>query len=290
MASFGHRGGRGSNTGERVTTRDLKPASQPRAGRWRFVPLALLLLGAGAVLGTGAHRYLSLEAVIEHRERLQGLVEAHAAAAVVVYVGVYVAAVTLSIPGAVFLTILGGFLFGWLLGGAAAVVAATLGAIGVFLIARTSVGDALLRRAGRRIQALAAGFRADALSYLLFLRLLPVVPFWVTNLASAFFGVPLRTFALGTMIGVVPGTYAFAVVGSGLDSVIRAQKEAREACLRAGGAACSVDLSVASLLTPPMIAAIAALAVLALAPVLVRRYLGGRLKGFDPRGGPGAGE
>lgn len=254
------------------------------------MPLALLLLGAGAVLGTGAHRYLSLEAVIEHRERLQGLVEAHAAAAVVVYVGVYVAAVTLSIPGAVFLTILGGFLFGWLLGGAAAVVSATLGAIGVFLIARTSVGDALLRRAGRRIQALAAGFRADALSYLLFLRLLPVVPFWLTNLASAFFGVPLRTFALGTMIGVVPGTYAFAVVGSGLDSVIRAQKEAREACLRAGGAACSVDLSLASLLTPPMIAAIVALAVLALAPVLVRRYLGGRLKGFDRRGGPEAGE
>jgi len=133
--------------------------------------------------------------------------------------------------------------------------------------------------AGRRVQALAAGFRADAFSYLLFLRFLPIVPFWITNLASALFGVPLRTFALGTMIGVIPATYAFAVAGAGLDSIIRAQQEARDACLAARAGPCSIDLTLSNLLTPQTIAALAALGVLALAPVLIKRFYGDRLKG-----------
>ena len=99
------------------------------------------------------------------------------------------------------------------------------------------------------------------------------MPFWVTNLACALFGVPLRTFVAGTMIGIVPGTYAFAVAGSGLDSIIGAQQQAREACLAAGGRECGLDLSVGSLLTPQIVAAFAALGVLALAPVLVKRFL-----------------
>jgi uncharacterized membrane protein YdjX (TVP38/TMEM64 family) len=266
-----------------VTARDR--GSENRTSAWRFVPLAVLILGAGAVLWSGAYRLLSLEALIEHRERLQVFVEAHAAKAMLLYMTVYITAVTLSIPGAVFLTILGGFLFGWLVGGAAAVISATLGAIGVFLIARTSVGDGLLQRAGRRIQSLAAGFRADAFSYLLFLRFLPVVPFWITNLASALFGVPLRTFSLGTMIGLIPGTYAFAMAGAGLDSVIRRQQEAREACLAGGGTACGLDLSLSSLLTPQMIAAFVALGVLALAPVLVKRFYGHKLRGLGRKAG-----
>jgi uncharacterized membrane protein YdjX (TVP38/TMEM64 family) len=255
-----------------VTGRDRE--LQGRASRWRFVPLVLLGLAAGIALVSGVPRYLSLEGLIENRERLQAFVELHASQALLVYMGVYIAAVTLSIPGAVFLTILGGFLFGWLVGGAAAVISSTLGAIGVFLIARTSVGDSLLARAGRRIQSLAAGFRADAFAYLLFLRFLPVVPFWITNLASALFGVPLRTFALGTAIGVIPATYTFAIAGAGLDSIIGAQQAAREACLAAQRDDCTFDLSLSSLLTPQIIAAFAALGVLALAPVLVKRFYG----------------
>ena len=247
-------------------------APDSRPSLWRLLPLALLLLGAAAVFATGAHRYLSLEALIQQREQLQSFVASRGTTAMLVYMAVYVTAVTLSVPGAVFLTIIGGFLFGWLVGGAAAAIAATLGATGVFLIARTSIGDALLKRAGPRLQALAAGFREDAFSYLLFLRFLPVVPFWVTNLACALFGVPLRTFVLGTMIGLIPGTYAFAVAGSGLDSIIGAQQQARDACLAAGGSECGLDLSLASLLTPQIVAAFVALGVLALAPVLVKRF------------------
>jgi uncharacterized membrane protein YdjX (TVP38/TMEM64 family) len=238
---------------------------------WRYLPLGLALVGVVVVFATGTHRYLRLEALMDHRERLQGFVAAHGSEALLIYMAVYVAAVTLSIPGGAVLTILGGFLFGWLVGAAAAAISATLGAIGVFLIARTSIGDALLRRAGSRVQKLAAGFREDAFSYLLFLRFLPVVPFWVTNLASALFGVPFKTFVIATQIGMIPATIAFAVAGSGLDRVIGTQQQARDACKAAGGVDCGLHLGLRHLLTPQIVAAFALLGVMALAPVIVKR-------------------
>ncbi|WP_046862275.1 TVP38/TMEM64 family protein [Microvirga massiliensis] len=237
----------------------------------RILPALVLVLGFVAFFASGAHRYLSLAAIVEHRDRLRGLVASHGLSTILVYMSVYVTAVALSVPGAVFLTILGGFLFGWLLGGALASLSATLGATALFLIARTSIGDALLRRAGPRVQALAAGFREDALSYLLFLRLLPIVPFWITNLASAFFGVPLRIYVLATQIGLIPATFAFAIAGSGLDSVIAAHREARDSCLAAARADCEIGLSVESLLTPEIVISLVVLSFLALAPVLAKR-------------------
>jgi uncharacterized membrane protein YdjX (TVP38/TMEM64 family) len=185
----------------------------------------------------------------------------------------------------VFLTVFGGFLFGWLVGGIAAAVAASIGATIVFLIARTSVGDVLLRRAGPRLKRLAEGFREDALSYLLFLRLVPVFPFWLVNLAPAFLGVPLKTFVLGTSIGVVPNTFAFAFAGAGLDSVIDAQKAAKQACIAAGRSDCYMHLDLHALVTPKLLIALGMLGALALIPVLVRRY-GRRLKPLDA-GQPG---
>jgi uncharacterized membrane protein YdjX (TVP38/TMEM64 family) len=238
---------------------------------WRYLPLVLALAGIAAVFATGAHRYLRLESLLDHRDRLQEFVAAHSSRALLLYMAVYIAAVTLSIPVGAALTIIGGFLFGWLVGAAAAAISATLGGIGVFLIARTSIGDALMRRAGSRIQRLAAGFREDAFSYLLFLRFLPVVPFWVTNLASALFGVPLKTFVLATQIGMIPATFAFAVAGSGLDSVVAAQQQARAACLNAGGSDCGLHLGVRHLVTPQIVAAFALLGLMALAPVAVKR-------------------
>lgn len=250
-----------------IETKHRAPAS------WRrYLPLAVLLLCTAAVLASGAHRLLSLENIVAYRDRLQAVADAHGSLALLAYCAAYVSAVALSVPGAVFLTILGGFLFGWLVGGAVAAFSATLGALLVFLIARTSIGDVLARKAGPRLSALADGFRQDAFSYLLFLRLLPVVPFWLANLAPACFGVRTRTFAAATMIGILPATFAFASAGAGLDSVIAAQKEALRACKRAGRTDCAFDLSAWSILTPELLAALAALGVVALIPVAVRRW------------------
>src|SRR5690606_3435559 len=124
-----------------------------------------------------------------HREAIDAFVTEHRLLAVLAFVGIYVVTVALSLPGATFLTVTGGFLFGVALGASAAVVGATLGAIVIFLVARTALGEPLMRKAGPRAVRLAKGFRQDAFSYLLFLRLVPAFPFFLVNLVPAFAGV-----------------------------------------------------------------------------------------------------
>ncbi len=244
----------------------------------RFLPL-LVLVAVGAVIYlNGWHKYLSLEQIAVNRDVLQGFVSSNVVLALLAYAAIYVGVVALSLPGGALLTITGGFLFGWLLGGLTTVVAATVGASLLFLIARTSLGEALADKAGPWLEKLSAGFREDALSYLLFLRLVPAFPFWLVNLAPAFLGVPLATYVIGTFVGIIPGTFAFAFVGAGLDSIIEAQQAAYQECLaKHSGAAenpCSFSLDPGSLLTPEILAAFAALGVVALIPVVVKKVRG----------------
>ncbi len=252
----------------------------------RFVPLAVLIAAMLAVFATGLYRELKLDNLIARRDDLRAFVAAHETKALVLYAVIYIGAVALSVPGALFLTIFGGFLFGWLMGGIAAVLAASIGATILFLIARTSVGVALVERAGPRLKRLAEGFHEDAFAYLLFLRLVPVFPFWLVNLAPALIGVPLRTFVLATVVGIVPSTFAFAFAGAGLDSVIAAQKAAKQACIAAGGTDCYRGLELHALVTPKLVIALGLLGLVALIPVIVRRY-GRRLRPLDAgRRGP----
>ena len=150
-------------------------------------------------------------------------------------------------------------------------VSATIGAICIFLIARSAIGEYLVRRAGPVAERLAVGFRADAFSYLLFLRLVPIFPFWMVNLVPALAGVRLATFAAATALGVIPATFVFAFVGAGLDSVIAAQQAAYRSCLAAARSDCRLEFHVNAALTPELIGALTALGVLALVPVLVKR-------------------
>src|SRR5262245_23835061 len=242
----------------------------------RLLPVAAIVLVAVAVLAMGWHHHLSVETLVRHRAALDDFVDAHYAAALAVFVLVYVVAVSLSIPGALFLTIAGGLLFGTVVGGVAAVVAATSGATLVFLIARSAFGEYVVRRAGPRLSKIVSGFCADAFSYLLFLRLVPVFPFFLVNLAPALVGVRLATFVAATAIGIVPGTFVYASVGAGLDSVIHARAAMYHDCLAAGGLDCRLDFDPAAALTPQMIGALIALGLLALAPVVVRRLFGRR--------------
>ena len=118
---------------------------------------------------------------------------------------------------------------------------------------------------------MAEGFRADAFSYLLFLRLVPIFPFWLVNLVPAVCGVSLATFAAATALGVIPATFAFAFVGAGLESVVVAQEAAYRACVAAGQTDCRLEFHLKTVMTPEIMAALAALGVLALIPVVVKR-------------------
>ena len=158
----------------------------------RFAPIAVIVLAMVAVFATGAHRHVSLETLVRHRMAIDAFIDAHGVAAVAAFMAIYIVVVALSIPGALFLTISGGILFGALVGGIATVIGATIGATIIFLVARSACGESLVRRAGPLACKIADGFRADAFSYLLFLRLVPAFPFFLVNLVPALVGVKLR--------------------------------------------------------------------------------------------------
>ena len=246
--------------------------TRARPGWRRFLPLGLLALALVAIVASGLHRYLTLEAFIGRREQLAGWVEAHHFLALLIFVVAYTMAVAVSVPGASLLTVAGGFLFGGLIGGTAAVVAATLGATLLFMAAGTSFGAMLQARAGGFLARLQKGFEQDAAAYMLFLRLVPAFPFWAVNLAPALLGVRLWTFVWTTFVGIIPGTFAFAFAGAGIDSVALAQKQAYESCLASGAQGCTMHLYLHQLVTPQLIVACVALGVVALIPVLLRRW------------------
>ncbi len=235
----------------------------------RLWPLAVIAFLAAAIYGAGLHREVSFETLVRHHAAIDGFVAAHKGAAVAAFVGLYIAVAALSIPAGAVLTTIGGFLFGAVTGALAAVLGATIGATIIFLVAKSAVGEHLVRRAGPRAAKFADGFRANAFTYMLFLRLVPF-PFWLINLAPALFGVPLTTFVAATAIGIVPATFAFAMFGAGLDSAVAAQEAAYQACLAAGRSDCRVVFEPRLLLTPQLLAALAVLAIVGLIPLVAK--------------------
>ena len=235
--------------------------------------MIVLLAAIGVFYLLGLYRYVSLETVAKHRDALAAFVSEHTALAVAAYILVYVAIVSLSFPVAAPLSIVGGFLLGWITGAIVTIIAATIGAIVVYSIVRTTIGEILLRKLGPAAQRLAKGFNEDAFSYLLFLRLVPAFPFFAVNAAAGLTGVPLRTFALATFIGIIPGTLAFTYLGTGLDSIIDAQKRRYYDCIAAHGKEnCTFTLDAGTLVTTELLIAFAALGVMALIPVVIRRW------------------
>jgi uncharacterized membrane protein YdjX (TVP38/TMEM64 family) len=227
--------------------------------------VAMLLV---MVYAMGWHRELSWEALVRHRSLIDDFVAKHKFAAVGAFIALYIAVAALSIPAGVLLTTIGGFLFGTIIGGLAAIFGATIGASIIFLIAKSAVGEHLVRRAGPLAARFAEGFRANAFSYMLFLRLVPF-PFWLVNLAPALFGVRFSTFVAATAIGIIPATFAFAFFGSGLGSAIAAQQAAFNACRATARTDCSIKLD-AAMLTPELLAALAALCTVGLIPIVLK--------------------
>jgi len=244
-----------------VTT--VEQPAAPRPWWRRLLPLAVLLLVIGLALAFDLHRYLAFETLQQHHDTLRRVVEDWPVLTALGFVVVYAAATAVSLPGAAFLTITGGFLFGVWLGGLLAVSGATVGAIAIFLIAKTSLGDGLRQSAGPWLRRMQAGFNENALSYLLVLRLIPAFPFWIVNIVPAFLGVKLRDYAIATFFGIMPGGFVYASVGNGLGAVIEAGDEP--------------DLGI--ILEPVILAPILGLALLALLPVAYRKLKQRRVAG-----------
>lgn len=236
----------------------------------RWLPLIVVIVSMAAVWALGLHNYLSFKTIGLNYEVLQAFISKNLALSVLLYMAAYVAVVALSLPGGLVMTLTGGLLFGWQVGTPAAVIAATIGATIIFLVAKTSFGEAMVTKAGPWLGKLREGFQENALSYLLFLRLVPAFPFVVVNLAPALLGVPLKTYVVGTLIGIIPGTAAYSIAGAGLGSIVEAQNAAYNACRAAKGeAGCVYSIDFSALVTRELVFAGIALGVVALIPVAI---------------------
>ena len=153
------------------------------------------------------------------------------------------------------------------------IIGATIGAIIVFQIVKTSLGAPLAERAGPFVKKLTDGFARDSFNYLLFLRLTPIVPFFAVNAVAGLCRVDLRTFVTATILGIIPGSLAFAWLGSGLEGVLQKSVQEFEACMASGKAdGCMLKISALSLLSPQLLAGLSLLGVISLVPIAIRRW------------------
>lgn len=176
-----------------------------------------------AVFTSGVTQYLNLEALRANEAALRGFIDTNLFLALLAFIGVYALATTVSLPGAAILTLAGGYLFGTWVGGSATVVGATVGAILVFYAVRTSLGEALRAKAeasGGTLKKVIDGVGQGAFGYILTLRLIPLAPFWLVNVAAALAHAPLRAYALATFLGIMPATFIYSGIGAGIGALV----------------------------------------------------------------------
>jgi uncharacterized membrane protein YdjX (TVP38/TMEM64 family) len=184
--------------------------------------LALLVLAALAV-GTffwfDLSRFLTLESLKANRQALLDFYATHTLTMVAGFMAVYIIQTALSLPGAAILSLAAGAIFGSIMGTVYAVIAASVGATLAFLVTRYLLRDFVLARFGNRLEGMNRELEQRGFNYLLFLRLVPVFPFFLINLAAGLTRLPLRTFVIGTLLGIIPGGFVFVNAGASLATI-----------------------------------------------------------------------
>jgi uncharacterized membrane protein YdjX (TVP38/TMEM64 family) len=227
----------------------------------RFGPVAVLLVLLLAALVSGLADHLSLEELRARGESLRELARQRPLFSLAVYVALYVVTVSISLPGALIMSLSGGFLFGPVLGGAAAVSGVTGGSTIVFLVSKSAFGTFMKAWENPLLLRVEEGFREDAFAYLLTLRLIPAFPLLLVNIAAGLMNVPLRTFLTASILGVLPSSMIYAGIGSGLGHVF----------------AQSGPIALSSLLSPQIYLPVIGMGALAFLPPLWRHWRRGRV-------------
>jgi uncharacterized membrane protein YdjX (TVP38/TMEM64 family) len=214
---------------EQTTSSALTDGPKPL---WkRLLPLGIIGAALAVFLALGGPDYVSMDSLRDNREFLSGLVANNFVLVMLGFIATYAVLVAISFPGAGFLSIFGGFLFGTLTGGFANVIGATIGATSIFLAARYAFGDALSKKAGPYMQKFEKGLKENELSYLFILRLIPAFPFFIVNIVPALFDVKIRNYMLSTFFGIIPGALVYASVGAGVGAIFDSGGEANLAGL-----------------------------------------------------------
>jgi uncharacterized membrane protein YdjX (TVP38/TMEM64 family) len=221
----------------------------------RWLPLTVLIILFALFFYFRLYQYLSFDMLKTHRNGLLQWRETHLFLAIASFMLIYMLAVAISIPGATILTLIGGFLFGAWLGTLLVVVSATIGAMIIFGAVNTAFGESLVRKASGKLKAFEKGFADNAFSYSMVLRLVPIFPFWLINVVSPLLSVPFRTFVITTFLGIIPGTFVYVWLGSGLGAIFDQNK--------------SLDLGI--IFKPYILLPLIGLALLALLPAIYHK-------------------
>ena len=222
---------------------------------YRLIPLVILLIALGLFFYFKLYRFISFTALQQHHEVLIHWTKANLLLVSLIYLGVYIVMTAISVPGAAIMSITGGFLFGIYLGTLYIIISATIGAIIIFMAAKTAFAELLLTKAGPLVKQMEKGFQENAMSYLLFLRFIPIFPFWLVNIVPALLNVRLRIFIIATFIGIIPGSLVYASLGNGLGTILSSEQ--------------TTDLHI--LFKPSILWPLVGLAVLSLIPVIYKR-------------------
>lgn len=207
---------------ETQTADGAAQAASPRRrlSWWLILPVAILAAGLAAFIVFDLASYFSYGTLRDHRASVTGFVEDNYGLAALAFVLVYVVVVAFSLPVALYMSVIGGFLFGSYYGTVWIVIGATLGATALFLIARTTLGRLFRGKAGGTLEKMEAGFRANEWSYMFVLRLVPLFPFYLVNIVPAFLKVRTSTYVVATFFGIIPGAFVLASFGNGADALL----------------------------------------------------------------------
>lgn len=217
--------------------------------------MALIIILMIVAYASGVTHYFTFETLKERHIAIQDFVSRHAVLTPVLFILIYIISSALSLPIGIFLSLLGGYLFSQPWSTLCVVVGATIGATCIFLAAKTALGDFLRKKAGPFLKKMEKGFQKNATSYLLFLRLVPIFPFWLVNLAPAFFGIKLRTFIWTTFVGIIPGAFVFTQAGDAISAILNTQGE----------------ISIDAIFNIQVKIALIALGIFALIPILIKK-------------------
>lgn len=198
-------------------------------------------------------RYLTLESLKANRQLLLDYYAAHKVLTVASFMAIYIIQTILSLPGAAILSLAAGAIFGSILGTVYASIAATIGATLAFLFTRYLLRDVVLNKFGSKLEGMNRELESRGFNYLLFLRLVPIFPFFLINLAAGLTRLPLRTFFWGTILGIIPAGFVF---------------------VNAGASLATID-SLSDIASPRVLGSFALLGLFALIPVLYNRFFRG---------------
>jgi uncharacterized membrane protein YdjX (TVP38/TMEM64 family) len=217
----------------------------------------LVIVGAIAVglfFYFDLQRFLTLTALKANRQTLLDYYATHKLIMVAGFMAIYIIQTALSLPGAAILSLAAGAIFGSIMGTVYANIAATAGATLAFLITRYLLRDVVLNKFGDKLEGMNRELEERGFSYLLFLRLVPLFPFFLINLAAGLTRLPLRTFFFGTMLGIIPGGFVY---------------------VNAGASLATID-SLSGIASPRVLGSFALLGLFALVPVLYNKFKSNR--------------